>query len=378
MSARGHDTSTAPNSLQLEVNLAALLEAMAHAVVIVNSERRIALANGMAESLFDYAKGELIGKPVETLLPERLRTAEASDCFTPTAGGAMGQASELFGVRTDGREFPIEIICRPFQTETGTWSLCAIHNLTERKRIQTELNEKTAALETARQEFQAFSHSISHDLRAPLRAMDGFASMLKRTLGENISKESDHAINRIQENATRMSKLIDGLLDFSALSWIALTKRKFLPGTIAQKSFDALAPSLKDRRVDFSIDDLPECEADMALVRRLFDNLLSNAVKFSRPRDPAVIRIGCRDEDGEQVYFVQDNGVGFDMEYSGKLFHAFQRLHSPSEFEGTGMGLAIAHQIVQRHGGRVWAESAVDRGATFYFILGKSDYGHSA
>jgi PAS domain S-box-containing protein len=378
MSTSGTQLSADPNSLPLDAKFTALLEAVPDALVIVDSENRIAFANEMAEMLFGCPKGQLAGKLVETLLPERFRTAPSSSCFTPLPSGSAGKPAEVFGRRSDGGEFPIEIICRPLRTEEGTWTLSTIRDLTEQKRIQTELDEKTTAIETARKEFQDFSHSISHDLRAPLRALDGFAAMLKRSLGENLSKESEHAINRIQENASRMSKLIEGLLDYSTLSWVALTNRKIQPGMIARKSFDGMAHSLNERRVDFSISELPDCEADLALARRLFDNLISNALKFSRNRDPAVIRVGCREDAGEPVYFVQDNGAGFDTEYSGKLFHVFQRLHSPSEFEGTGMGLAIVQRIVQRHGGRVWAEGALDRGATFYFTLGKSGYGHSA
>jgi len=378
MSPSRNQLSAHPNTLHLEAAFSSLLEAVPDAIVIVNSENRIVLANEMANALFGYIKGELPGKPAETLLPQRLRTAPSSTYFRPSTSGSTGKPTELFGVRKDGREFPLEIIGRSLPTEDGLLAVNALRDLTAQKSIQKELAEKTAALEAAKQEFQAFSHSISHDLRAPLRAMDGFAAMLKRSLGENLSKESTHGINRIQENVSRMSKLIDGLLDYSALSWVALTKKKIDPKSIAQKSFDGVALAQNDLRVDFSIGELPPCEADSALVRRLFDNLLSNAVKFSRQRNPAVVRVGCREEDGEQVYFVQDNGAGFDMEYSGKLFHVFQRLHSPSEFEGTGMGLAIVHRIVQRHGGRVWAEGEVDRGATFYFTLGKLDYGHSA
>ena len=314
-------------------------------------------------------------------MPERFRTAargQSGDYFAQLPADSTGLPSDLCGLRHDGREFPVEIFCKPLRTEAGQWALSAIRDLTEQKRLQKELRDNSASLEAARQEFHAFSHSISHDLRAPLRAMDGFAAMLKRSLGEGLSKETEHGINRIQENVSKMSRLIDGLLDHATLSWVALTKKKIDPAIIAQKSFHGLSPSLDGRRIDFSIGELPHCEADLALLRRLFDNLLSNALKYTRKKDPAVIRVGCRDQTGERVYFVQDNGAGFDMEYSDKLFHVFQRLHSPSEFEGIGIGLAIVQRIVQRHGGRIWAEAQVDQGATFYFTLGNSGYEHSA
>lgn len=338
------------------------------AMALINSQGRIALINESAERLFGYSNGELPGKPAKTLFPLRLRNA-------PPLTEAQTESS---GLRKDNSEFPLELSVKPLPPEQGGGSLVAFRDLSEQKRLQSELKEKSTALDLAKQEFQSFSYSISHDLRAPLRAMDGFTNMMKRSLGANIAPETEHAIARVQENVSRMSKLIDGLLDFSALSWVALTKKHANPRNIAQKSFEALTLSEKDRQIDFSIADLPACEADSALVRRLFDNLLSNALKFTRKQPSAVIRVGCREENGEHVYFVQDNGTGFDMEYAGKLFHAFQRLHSPSEFEGTGMGLAIAQRIVQRHGGRIWAEAHVDRGATFYFTLGTSGYGHSA
>jgi light-regulated signal transduction histidine kinase (bacteriophytochrome) len=215
-------------------------------------------------------------------------------------------------------------------------------------------------------------------LRAPLRAMDGFAAILKKSLGPDVPKATDDALIRIQDNVKKMSRLIEGLLDFSGLTWAALTRKSVSPGELARNVFNELAPAASGRRVDCEISPLPGCTADIALLRRVFANLLSNALKFTRDRDPAVIRVGCSDQNGERVYFVRDNGAGFDMEYSDKLFQVFQRLHSPSEFEGTGVGLAIAHRIILRHGGRIWAESEVDRGATFYFTLGESTHGNSA
>jgi light-regulated signal transduction histidine kinase (bacteriophytochrome) len=208
--------------------------------------------------------------------------------------------------------------------------------------------------------------------------MDGFSNTLRKSLGPHPQKEAEHALNRVHVNGLKMSKLIDGLLDFSSLTWMALTRKAIDPRELAQKVFDELKATAGDRKVQFEIGKLPGCKADPVLLRQVFSNLLSNALKYTRDRDPAVVRVGSRRENGEHIYFVQDNGAGFDMEYSGKLFHVFQRLHSPSEFEGTGVGLAIVHRVVQRHGGRVWAEGEVDRGATFYFTIGEATDGDNA
>jgi PAS domain S-box-containing protein len=361
----------------LAARFGALVEAVPDAMMLLNSEGCIALVNGSAEKMFGYPKSELLGKRVEALLPERCRNiqpAESGGRFTPSAPSS----SELFGLRKDGSEIPIEISRKPVSTEEGTWETWVVRDLTECKRIRKELKEQSAAMESAKEEFHAFSYSISHDLRAPLRAIDGFATMLKRSLGENLSQETAHSVKRIQDNVTKMSALIEGLLDYSTLSWVALTKKTVQPADLAKNVFNELCVSQNGRVIDFMPGEMPPCKADVALLRRVFENLLSNALKFTRKQDRPVIRVGCSAEDGEQVYFVQDNGVGFDMEYSGKLFHVFQRLHSQSDFEGTGIGLAIVQRIAQRHGGRVWAEAQVDQGATFYFTLGGSMYGNSA
>jgi light-regulated signal transduction histidine kinase (bacteriophytochrome) len=250
-------------------------------------------------------------------------------------------------------------------------------DISERKRLEQELKEKDAALEAVRHEFQSFSHSIAHDLRAPLRAINGFSNILKKSLRENISEESAFALARVQDNASKMTKMIDALLDFSSLSWATLTKKAINPADVVKNSFAGLIVLNERRNIDFSVGELPACRADANLLRRLIDNLLSNAIKFTRKSDPAVIHVGSQQDNGVPVYFIQDNGAGFDMEYAGKLFEAFQRLHSASEFEGAGMGLAVARRIVQRHGGRIWAQGEVDRGATFYFTLADMGYGHS-
>jgi PAS domain S-box-containing protein len=365
-------TGPAPfkSSAALRARWAVLMEAFPEAIIVVDSAGHIVLTSEVAEKLFGYSHGDLAGTTAETLLPARLRGANA---FMKSSAGM-----EWFGLRKNHSEIPIEFTHQSWHTEEGAFDLVVIRDLTERKQLEQELKEKNAALETARQEFQSFSYSISHDLRAPLRAVDGFATMLKKSLGENLSQESGHALARVQDNVAKMSKLIEGLLDFSTLSWVAMTKKTLNPAQIVQKSYAGFALLNSGRKIDFSVGELPPCDADAMLLRRLYDSLLSNALKFTRKCDPAAISVGCREKRGERIYFVQDNGVGFDMEYASKLFQLFQRLHSASEFEGTGIGLTIAQRIVQRHGGRIWAHGEVERGATFYFTLGEPGYGHSA
>ncbi len=226
-----------------------------------------------------------------------------------------------------------------------------------------------AQLGVANKELEAFSYSVSHDLRAPLRAVDGFSRILLDEHTPHLSESGQRYLRLVRENAVTMGQLIDDLLSFSRLSRQPLKKQTVATAELAQQVLEELKPEQNGRRFDVSIGDLAECQADPALLKQVFVNLLSNALKYTRKRDLSKIEVGCEKRPGETVYFVKDNGAGFDMRYADKLFGVFQRLHRAEEYEGTGVGLAIVQRIIHRHGGRVWAEAELHKGATFYFTL---------
>ena len=227
-------------------------------------------------------------------------------------------------------------------------------------------------LHAANQELESFSYSVSHDLRAPLRHIDGFVKLLDKQVGEKLDERGRRYLNVIADSARQMGILIDDLLVFSRMSRTELRHSRVALESLVHEAVDGVRMDTNGRHINWKIGPLPEVEADAAMLRQVWVNLIANAVKYSRPRDPAEIEIGCHADNGEFVLFVRDNGVGFDMEYVNKLFGVFQRLHHTSEFEGTGIGLANVRRIVSRHGGRTWAEGKVDGGATFFFSLPKT------
>jgi light-regulated signal transduction histidine kinase (bacteriophytochrome) len=234
------------------------------------------------------------------------------------------------------------------------------------ERRTTQLAQQTAALHAANGELQAFSYSVSHDLRAPLRAISGFAGILAE---EELPGESGFYISRIVAGAETLTNMVDALLSLSATQQLAIDSATLDLTSLARSAWDELAPDLTGRSVDFVLDPLPPGRGDPRLIRQVLANLLGNAVKYSRTRDQATIEVGSRATDDGPVYFVRDNGVGFDMHHADGLFTVFRRLHRAEEFPGTGIGLASVQRIVARHGGRVWAEAEIDKGATFYFTL---------
>jgi len=237
--------------------------------------------------------------------------------------------------------------------------------------LEHRVEARTAELEVANKELEAFSYSVSHDLRAPLRAVDGFSQAVLEDYGSKLPAEGHRYLQIIRDGAQRMGVLIDDLLTFSRLSRMDLVRQKVQNRALVDEALRELNSQSDGREIDWRIAELPPCEGDPALLKQVWVNLLSNALKYTRKREAVRIEIGSRRENNQDVFFVRDNGTGFDMQYADKLFGVFQRLHRAEEFEGTGVGLAIVQRIVHRHGGRIWAKAAVDRGAEFSFTLGE-------
>lgn len=251
-----------------------------------------------------------------------------------------------------------------------------IEDVTESERLKQQLAEHTTRmkkalsdLETTTRELDAFTYSISHDLRAPLRAINGFARVLQKEIADTLTSENQHYLDRIYQRSLEMQQMLDELLTLSRLSRQPLARQTLNPQIIVKNVLDGLQGEQEGRALEIVIHELPACNADPLLLRHVFTHLLSNALKFTRKTSPARVEIGSQMDGTECVYFVRDNGAGFDMEYAGKLFSLFNRLHRVDEFEGIGVGLAVVQRIITRHGGRVWAEAAVNQGATFYFTL---------
>ncbi len=256
------------------------------------------------------------------------------------------------------------------QTKAGQMEAEIYQRAQELQQVNQRLRDANAELKGSNEELDAFSHSVAHDLRAPLRAIEGFSHLLMERNGADLDDEARHYLDIIHTRTLGMGHIIDDLLTLSRMTRKSMEKETIKPARLIQEALQELDAEQQGRQIELTVGELPPFEADPALLRQVFVNLLSNALKYTRKQPIAQIEIGTQNTDeGECVYFIRDNGVGFDMRYVDKLFGVFQRLHRADEFEGTGLGLTIVRRVVNRHGGRVWAEGVPGEGATFYFTL---------
>jgi PAS domain S-box-containing protein len=335
--------------------------------------------NRGAQELYGWTPEEAIGKhahqllqpsfpaPIEEIRAELLRSSRwDGELETAKADGTRVVVASRWSLRRDEQGLPVAIL------ETN-------NDITERKRreqqirvLNEELGRRTAELEASNKELEAFAYSISHDLRAPLRHMAGFTELLQKNAASVLNEKSQRYVKMILESSQRMGHLIDDLLAFSRLGRSETHKTMLNLKELVEGALAEVRQEVDGRNIVWTMDQLPACYGDRSMLRVVLVNLISNSLKFTRTRSQAEIEIGCVKPGPDQVVlFVRDNGVGFDMKYVDKLFGVFQRLHRAEAFEGTGIGLATVQRIVHRHGGRVWAEGAVDKGATFYFSLSK-------
>ncbi len=324
---------------------------------------------------------EVIGKqPIEVWPDGRFAIIDGVAARVIKTGNAETVESMMPAETGEYRFHQIRVVAERDVAGQIVGTIALGRDITERRRMEDEIRklnqdleqrvaERTAQLEVANKELEAFSYSVSHDLRTPLRAIDGFSNILLEDYGGKLGGEGKRMLNVVRDNTRRMGQLINDILQFSRTGRLELNTSEVDMGALARVVVGELKEVYGSGKLQIEIEPLPSAKGDRAMLHQVFENLLSNAIKFSRHQEAPRISVGGRAEEGEAVYFVKDNGVGFNMEFVGKLFGVFERLHSMEEFEGTGIGLAIVKRIVTRHGGRVWAEGKVNEGATVYFAL---------
>ena len=329
-------------------------------------------------------RNEALGQELAgTIIPNNFREAHRQGLkkFLITGTGpVINQFIEISALHRDGSEFPVELSISMLRTN-DTITFCGfITDITERKRAEEEIRlfnqklekmvlERTEELEMVNKELESFSYSVSHDLRAPLRAIHGYVNIFADEYANKFDDEAKRLTSIILNNTKKMGRLIDDLLAFSQLGRKELVKAETSMDNMVGNICDEQKMAEGHRNIEFIIQKLPTANVDAVTIRQVWINLISNAVKYTRHKDKVTIQIGSEEQGDLQVYYVKDNGAGFDMTYYNKLFGVFQRLHSQKEFEGTGVGLAIVQRVVTKHGGKVWAEAKPEEGATFYFTL---------
>jgi PAS domain S-box-containing protein len=364
------DISERMKTDELRFRLAAIVDSSDDAIIGKTLEGAIVSWNKGAERIFGYTSEETLGRPVSMLSPPG-RGSEEARIIERLKNGERVEPFEAVRRRKDGREIDVSVTISPIHDPRGNLvgASKVARDISDRKRAEKALAAAKEAAETASRELEAFSYSVAHDLRAPLRGIDGFSQALLEDYSEALDDQGKRYLTRVRESAQHMARLIESLLMLARVTRREIRRQPVDLSGMARAIATRLQDAQPERRVDFLIADGLAADADSGLIEIVLENLLNNAWKFTGKRERGRIDFG-RSGDGEQAtYFIRDNGAGFDAAYAAKLFGVFQRLHTVHEFEGVGIGLATVQRIIRRHGGRVWAEGEVDRGATFYFTL---------
>ncbi len=366
-----------------------LVEDAGSIILRLGPDGTIWYVNEFAERFFGYGPGELQGRDVAgTIVPlvdsDGVRMGEVVHGICRDPSESFTHQNE--NMRKDGSRVFVTWTNRAIVGEDGSplGILCVGNDITrlkeaedENRQLYAELEERvkkrTEDLAAANRELESFTYTVSHDLRSPLRAIDGYTYILLHEHRPELSEAALRYLDQISQNARRMARLIDDLLNFSRTGRQALAIRDIDPAVLVSEALDDLAGERQGREIRITVGGLAPCRADPALLKQVYSNLIGNALKFTRNRGDAVIEIGSYDENGRPVYYVRDNGVGFDQKYASTLFKVFHRLHDAREYEGTGVGLAIVQRIIERHGGRIWVESEPEKGTTFFFTLGEEN-----
>lgn len=358
-----------------------LLETAPDSMVIVNDRGIIVLINAQTERLFGYSRKELIGKEVEILIPERFtnHSTHRHNFFANPKTRSMGVGLELYGKHKEGKEFPVEISLSPLITDEGTFVSAAIRDISEKKELEKQIldsnlllekkvQQRTSELERKNKELEQFAYVASHDLQEPLRTISSFVDLFSNRYKGQVDDEADKMLSYIVQASDRMKILIKDLLDYSRLGRTKDLK-EFNCNELVNEVLLDLQTLINNTNTTITVNELPVIKGYPTEMKLLFQNLISNSIKFKKENVDPAISITAQQENGFWKFSVQDNGIGIEEKYKERIFVIFQRLHTRSKFEGSGIGLAHCKKIVELHDGNIWVESTPGEGSTFYFTI---------